>query len=74
MQVLTALELARQARIAANRAFLAGLQLAPQAMATGQVTLLALPCFYLATYQLSTDRWQLARPVANRRKTGLIAV
>ena len=38
MQVLTALELGREARIAANRAFLAGLQLAPEAMADGQVT------------------------------------
>lgn len=36
-QVLTALELARQARIAANRAFLTGLQLGPQAMTNGQV-------------------------------------
>lgn len=36
-QVLTALELARQARIAANRAYLAGLGLGPQAMHTGQV-------------------------------------
>lgn len=37
LQVLTALELARQARIAANRAYLAGLGLGPQAMHTGQV-------------------------------------
>jgi hypothetical protein len=36
-QVLTALELARQARIAANRAYLAGLGLGPQAMHAGQV-------------------------------------
>ncbi len=36
-QVLTALELARQARIAANRAYLAGLGLGPHAMHTGQV-------------------------------------
>jgi len=36
-QVLTALDLARQARIAANRAYLAGLGLGPQAMHTGQV-------------------------------------
>ena len=35
-QVLTALELARQARIAANRAFLSGLGLTPQSM-RGQV-------------------------------------
>ncbi len=37
MQVLTALELGRQARIAANRAYLAGLQLGPDAMSSGQV-------------------------------------
>jgi hypothetical protein len=37
LQVLTALELARQARIAANRAYLAGLGLGPQAMHGGQV-------------------------------------
>lgn len=37
-QVLTALELARQARIAANRAYLAGLGLGPQAMHTGQAS------------------------------------
>lgn len=36
-QVLTALELARQARIAANRAYLTGLGLGPQAMNTGLV-------------------------------------
>ncbi|PSC73461.1 DNA N-6-adenine-methyltransferase (Dam) [Micractinium conductrix] len=39
-QVLTALELARQARIAANRAYLAGLGLGPQAMNCGQVAAL----------------------------------
>ena len=36
-QVLTAIELARQARIAANRAVLEGLQLGPAAMSQGQV-------------------------------------
>lgn len=41
-QVLTALELARQARIAANRAYLAGLGLGPKAMNTGQARGLAL--------------------------------
>ena len=38
LQVLTAIELARQARIAANRAYLAGLRLGPSAMASGEVT------------------------------------
>lgn len=37
VQVLTALELARQARIAANRAYLAGLGLGPNAVHTGTV-------------------------------------
>lgn len=37
VQVLTAIELARQARIAANRAYLSGLQLGPQAMSSGAV-------------------------------------
>lgn len=37
-QVLTALELARQARIAANRAYLTGLGLGPQAMNAGLVS------------------------------------
>ncbi|KAL4853371.1 Cytochrome P450 97B2 [Chlorella vulgaris] len=40
-QVLTALELARQARIAANRAYLAGLGLGAGAMKSGQVPPLA---------------------------------
>jgi hypothetical protein len=39
--VLTALELARQARIAANRAYLAGLGLGPAAMHAGRVPPLA---------------------------------
>ena len=56
MQVLTALELARQARIAANRAFLAGLQLTPQAVANGQVTQL---CAEIAT---ETPKTMLAKP------------
>jgi hypothetical protein len=41
LQVLTALELARQARIAANRAYLAGLGLGPNALHSGQVQPLA---------------------------------
>lgn len=41
LQVLTALELARQARIAANRAYLAGLGLGAGAMKSGQVPPLA---------------------------------
>ena len=41
LQVLTALELARQARIAANRAYLAGLGLGPNAVHGGQVAPLA---------------------------------
>ena len=56
MQVLTALELARQARIAANRAFLAGLQLTPEAVANGQVTELC------ATISTETPKTMLAKP------------
>ncbi len=41
MQVLTGLELARQARIAANRAYLAGLKIGPQAMHEGRIRPLA---------------------------------
>ena len=41
LQVLTAIELARQARIAANRAYLAGLRMGPSAMASGEVTAVA---------------------------------
>lgn len=62
-QVLTALELARQARIAANRAYLAGLGLGPQAMNCGQVQCrvvvaqrgLAWPCSARRTRKLPTS-------------------
>lgn len=37
LQVLSAIELARQARIAANQAYLAGLKMGPRAIANGQV-------------------------------------
>jgi hypothetical protein len=40
LQVLTALELSRQARMAANRAYLAGLGLGPRAMHEGAVSAL----------------------------------
>ncbi|KAK9867491.1 hypothetical protein WJX84_009338 [Apatococcus fuscideae] len=40
-QVLTGLELARQARIAANRAYLAGLKVGPEAMHDGRIKPLA---------------------------------
>ncbi|EFN52905.1 hypothetical protein CHLNCDRAFT_138470 [Chlorella variabilis] len=58
-QVLTALELARQARIAANRAYLAGLGLGPKAMSSGQVPPLAPndPVMLAAA-------WELARRAA----------
>ena len=56
MQVLTALELGRQARIAANRAYLAGLQLGPGAMSLGQVRPLQVadPMVLTAARQLAT--------------------
>ena len=37
LQVLSAIELARQARIAANRAYLASLRMGPRAIASGSV-------------------------------------
>ena len=56
MQVLTALELARQARIAANRAYLAGLQRGPEAMSKGEVRPLQVadPVVLSAARQLAT--------------------
>ena len=55
--MLTALELARQARIAANRAYLAGLQLGPDAMSKGQVRPLQVgdPVVVAAARQLATS-------------------
>ncbi|KAL4440210.1 hypothetical protein ABPG75_003211 [Micractinium tetrahymenae] len=55
-QMLTALELARQARIAANRAYLVGLGLGPQAMNNGQVPPLAPndPVMLAAARELAT--------------------
>ena len=56
-QVLTALELARQARIAANRAYLAGLQKGPDAMSKGEVQPLQVadPAVLAAARQLATS-------------------
>ena len=56
LQVLTALELGRQARIAANRAYLAGLQLGPEAMSKGEVRPLQVadPVVLAAARQLAT--------------------
>lgn len=56
-QVLTALELARQARIAANRAYLAGLQKGPDAMSKGEVQPLQVadPTVLAAARQLATS-------------------
>ncbi|KAL3144204.1 hypothetical protein ABBQ32_003985 [Trebouxia sp. C0010 RCD-2024] len=55
-QVLTALELGRQARIAANRAYLAGLQLGPEAMSHGHIRPLQVadPAMLAAARQLAT--------------------
>ena len=54
--MLTALELGRQARIAANRAYLAGLQLGPEAMSKGEVRPLQVadPVVLAAARQLAT--------------------
>ncbi|DBA66027.1 TPA: hypothetical protein ACH3X2_003035 [Trebouxia sp. C0005] len=56
-QVLTALELARQARIAANRAYLAGLRKGPDAMSKGEVQPLQVadPTVLAAARQLATS-------------------
>ncbi|KAL3130580.1 hypothetical protein ABBQ38_008385 [Trebouxia sp. C0009 RCD-2024] len=55
-QVLTALELGRQARIAANRAYLVGLQLGPEAMSQGHIRPLQVadPAMLAAARQLAT--------------------
>ncbi len=55
--MLTALELARQARIAANRAYLAGLQKGPDAMSKGEVQPLQVadPAVLAAARQLATS-------------------
>ena len=63
-QVLTAVELARGARMAANRAYLAGLGLGPQAISTGAVP--AVPPNHALT--LAAAR-QLARTAALAQAT-----